>query len=194
VDGTGYLDRVQWWALILTVLNFWVLLQDTHTHISYIHTYIHTRAICKVRGLTLLLRVETLWRYGDGLFFEVPPLESDALLTTLHPLLENVLQAFDHFEISCLGTPFSWSEKLRNRQMCRKITSTSRLSLTVLQQLREIHFFKLVCPNFDLHFKARCTYSIFITTKNSSCIQLQQTTLVLLYRTVACQCIYLTVY
>jgi hypothetical protein len=30
-----------------------------------------------------------LWRYGDGLFFEVPPL---ALLTTLHPLLENVLQ------------------------------------------------------------------------------------------------------
>jgi hypothetical protein len=31
------------------------------------------------------------WRRGDGLFFEVPPLASDALLTTLHPLLENVL-------------------------------------------------------------------------------------------------------
>jgi len=30
-----------------------------------------------------------LWRCGDGLFFEVPPLASDALLTTLHPLLEN---------------------------------------------------------------------------------------------------------
>jgi hypothetical protein len=29
---------------------------------------------------------------GDGLFFEVPPLASDALLTTLRPLLENVLQ------------------------------------------------------------------------------------------------------
>jgi hypothetical protein len=29
-------------------------------------------------------------RYGDGLFLEVPPLASDALLTTLHPLLENV--------------------------------------------------------------------------------------------------------
>jgi hypothetical protein len=27
-----------------------------------------------------------------SLFFEVPPLASDALLTTLHPLLENVLQ------------------------------------------------------------------------------------------------------
>jgi hypothetical protein len=33
-----------------------------------------------------------LWRCGDGLFFEVPPLESDALLKKLHPLLENVLQ------------------------------------------------------------------------------------------------------
>jgi hypothetical protein len=31
-------------------------------------------------------------------FFEVPPLASDALLTTLHPLLENVLQTVDHFD------------------------------------------------------------------------------------------------
>jgi hypothetical protein len=31
-----------------------------------------------------------LWRCGDGLFFEVPPLESDALLAKIHPLLENV--------------------------------------------------------------------------------------------------------
>jgi hypothetical protein len=80
------------------------------------------RAICKVRGLTLLLRVGTLWRCGDGLFFEVPPLAGDALLTTLHPLLENV------FQIVCrmlqedsgtggfnLGAPFSWLEKPRNR-------------------------------------------------------------------------------
>jgi hypothetical protein len=35
----------------------------------------------------------TLWRCGDGLFFEVPPSARDALLTTLHPLLENVLAA-----------------------------------------------------------------------------------------------------
>jgi hypothetical protein len=33
-----------------------------------------------------------LWRCDVGLFFEVPPLASDAFLTTLHPLLENVLQ------------------------------------------------------------------------------------------------------
>jgi hypothetical protein len=32
-------------------------------------------------------------------FLEVSPLVSDALLTTLHPLLENVLQTVDHFEI-----------------------------------------------------------------------------------------------
>jgi hypothetical protein len=46
--------------------------------------------------------------------FKVPPSASDALLTTLHPLLENVLQIVDHFEISCLGAPFSWLEKARN--------------------------------------------------------------------------------
>jgi hypothetical protein len=51
-----------------------------------------TRAIRKVHGLTLLLRVKTLWRCGDGLYFEVPPLASGALLTTLHLLVENVLQ------------------------------------------------------------------------------------------------------
>jgi hypothetical protein len=56
-----------------------------------------------------------LWRCGDGLFFEVTPLASDALLTTLHPLLEYVLQTVDHFEISCIRAPFSWLEKPRNR-------------------------------------------------------------------------------
>jgi hypothetical protein len=40
-------------------------------------------------------------RYGDGLFFEVLPLASDAFLKTLHPLLANVLQTVDHFKISC---------------------------------------------------------------------------------------------
>jgi hypothetical protein len=74
-----------------------------------------TRVVWKVRGLKLLLRVITLWRCGDGLFFEAPPSASYALLTTLHPLLENVRQAVDHFEISCLGAPFSWLGKPRNR-------------------------------------------------------------------------------
>jgi hypothetical protein len=41
-------------------------------------------------------------------------LASDALLATLHPLLKNVLQTVDHFEISCLGASFSWLEEPRN--------------------------------------------------------------------------------
>jgi hypothetical protein len=49
-----------------------------------------TRSVCKVRGLTLLLRAGTLWRCGDGLFFEVPPLASDALL-----------QRSNHFSKTC---------------------------------------------------------------------------------------------
>jgi hypothetical protein len=53
--------------------------------------------------------------FSDGLFFEVPPLASNTLLTTLHPLLENVLQTADHFEISCPEAPFSWVERPRNR-------------------------------------------------------------------------------
>jgi len=73
------------------------------------------RAIWKVRRLALLLRAGTLWRCSDSLFFEVPPLASNALLTMLHPLLKNVLQTVDHFEISCLRAPFSWLEKPRNR-------------------------------------------------------------------------------
>jgi hypothetical protein len=50
---------------------------------------VYTRAVCKVRGFTLLLRVGNLWRCSDGLFFAIPPLASDAFLITLHPLLEN---------------------------------------------------------------------------------------------------------
>jgi hypothetical protein len=66
--------------------------------------------------------VGTWWRCGDGLLFEVPPLASDALLTTLRPFLENVLQTVCHklqedsgtggFD---LGAPFLWLEKSRNR-------------------------------------------------------------------------------
>jgi hypothetical protein len=51
---------------------------------------------------------------GDGLFFEVPPLASDALLTFIHPFIENVLQTVDQFEFSGLGAPFSWVEEPRN--------------------------------------------------------------------------------
>jgi hypothetical protein len=79
----------------------------------------YTRRVCKVRGLTLLLLVGTLWMRGDAPSFEVPPLVSDAFLTTLHPLLENMLKTVDQFEISCLGAPFLWLKKPRNRMGAR---------------------------------------------------------------------------
>jgi hypothetical protein len=44
---------------------------------------------------------------------------SNALLATLHPLIENVLQTVDHFEISFLEAPFSWLENPRNRMGAR---------------------------------------------------------------------------
>jgi hypothetical protein len=47
-------------------------------------------------------------------FLKYLPWQEDALLTTLHPLLENVLKTFNRFEI-CLGSPFSWLEKPINR-------------------------------------------------------------------------------
>jgi hypothetical protein len=50
-------------------------------------------------------------------FSEVPPLASDALLTMLHPLLKNMLQTIDHFQISCLRAPFSWLEKPRHHMV-----------------------------------------------------------------------------
>jgi hypothetical protein len=80
---------------------------------------LNTRAVWKVRGLTLLLQVGTLWRCGDSLFFKVPPKASNAPLTMLHSLLENVLQTVDHFDISCFGAPFSWLEKPRNHMGVR---------------------------------------------------------------------------
>jgi hypothetical protein len=56
-------------------------------HITELQSCICVTAVCKVHRLTLLLQVRTLWRCCDSLFFEVPPLASDTLLTTPHPLL-----------------------------------------------------------------------------------------------------------
>jgi hypothetical protein len=88
---------------------------DNFIFLLYMKYQALTETVWKAGGLTTLLQVGTLWRCGDDIFFKVLPVESDALLTTLHPLLENVLQTVKHFEISCLGAPFSWLEKPRNR-------------------------------------------------------------------------------
>jgi hypothetical protein len=116
LSGISYLSRLQ--ELSITPLGMSTIKPDNYgnriTGDQNEHVYLRG-PFEKVRGLTLLLRVGTSWRWGDGLFFEVPLLASDVLITTLHPLLENVLQTIDHFEISCLGAPFSWLEKPRNR-------------------------------------------------------------------------------
>jgi hypothetical protein len=104
------------WSSLLSNCCYFIDLRSKYSSQHFVLRCLQsTRTVRKVRGLTLLLGVGTLWRCGDGLFFEVPPLASDALLTTLYPLLENVLQTVDHFEISCLWAPFSWLEKPRNR-------------------------------------------------------------------------------
>jgi hypothetical protein len=125
VNAQGNYHKVLCWYMAVPV-PIWLPTHFKHSvscdlrpynfrHTALILPSATTRAVWKVRGLTLLVRGGTLCRCGDGLFFEVPPLESNALLTTLNPLLENVLQTVDHFEISCLGAPFSWLEKPRNR-------------------------------------------------------------------------------
>jgi hypothetical protein len=65
-------------------------------------------------------RLKSSWTHfitPSGNFVEVRwrSLFRDALLTTLHPFLENELQTFDLFALSCLVAPFSRLEKPRNR-------------------------------------------------------------------------------
>jgi hypothetical protein len=81
-------------------------------------TGLYMRAVCKVRGLTLLLRVGTMWRCGDGLFLEVPPLANDKLfIQRSTQFSKNCCRSFaasgtGGFDI---GAPFSWLEKPRYR-------------------------------------------------------------------------------
>jgi hypothetical protein len=73
------------------------------------------RAVCKVQDSPYYSQSELC---GDAVMvfsFEVLPLASNALLTTLHPFLNNMLQTVDHFEISCLRVPFTWLEKPRDQ-------------------------------------------------------------------------------
>jgi hypothetical protein len=104
-------NAVTWWPHHSTYIYHVVAEKITDYKNSPVIGRSYTRTVCEVQGLALLLRVETLWKCGDGLLFEVPPLASDALLTTFYPPLENVLKTVGHFEISCLGAPFSWLEK-----------------------------------------------------------------------------------
>jgi hypothetical protein len=65
-------------------------LENMPTPISLSFLLVSTTAVCKVRGLTLLLRVETMWRCGDGLFLKYLPWQ------TIH-----FLQRSTHFSKTC---------------------------------------------------------------------------------------------
>jgi hypothetical protein len=70
----------------------------------------------------LITPIGTLWTCSYGFFFEVPPLASDALLITLHPFLENVLQT-----------------------VCRKLQEERRSSLFAVGNAQKSHGWSGLC-------------------------------------------------
>jgi hypothetical protein len=81
---------------------------------------LHTRAVCKVRGLTLLLESELCeGAVTVSFFFEVPPLVSDALLENPLQTVCRKLQEDSGTGGFDLGAPFSWLGKPRNRMGAR---------------------------------------------------------------------------
>jgi hypothetical protein len=130
----------------------WILLYSFITSILpslYISTVIHG-AVWKVRRLTLLPRVGTLWRCGDGLFFEVPPLASDALLITLHPLLENVLQTVCRKLQEDSGT--GGFHRLITPKFRNFFQSASTTWKPQLVSLHRLHRFHECVTGFLIHF------------------------------------------
>jgi hypothetical protein len=109
VENEDYCGRNDNWDT-----ESWSTSEGSESKLNLLTGWICTWAICKVRGLTLLLWVRTLWRCGDGLFLEVSPLVSNSHLMMLHSLLKNMLQTIDHLGIFGLGAPFSWLKKTRN--------------------------------------------------------------------------------
>jgi hypothetical protein len=65
-------------------------------------------------------------------------------LTTLRPLLENVLHTVDHFGISYLGALFSWLEKTRN--------CMGRDLYCMADVLMEFHLSTFPKPNKEFNF------------------------------------------
>jgi hypothetical protein len=95
---------------------FWK--QLTYCVAQFAFGYLYTRAVCKVLGLTLLVRVGTLWRWDDGLSFEVPPWQAMHFLqlsthfskTCCRPLITSKFLASElHFH--CWKSPeIAWGE------------------------------------------------------------------------------------
>jgi hypothetical protein len=87
--------------------------------------------------------------YRDGLFFEVPPLKSDALLTTLHPFLENVLQTVCRKLQEDSGT--SGFDLFMVEKAHKSHGSRSGLYGGCSDGVPSIHFFQAERANLTLH-------------------------------------------
>jgi hypothetical protein len=85
---------------LLVSIDSQCLKHDTSLSLSVCHLFVYVRGpFGKFVNSPYYSESEIC---GGAVTVQVPPLASDALLTTLHPLLENVLQTVDHLEISCL--------------------------------------------------------------------------------------------
>jgi hypothetical protein len=71
---------------------------------------------------------------------------------TLYPLLENVLQTVDHFEISCLGAPFSWLEKPAQKLHEARSELNSVFGLEKLDQWNPIRTFAIQSRSCPMRF------------------------------------------
>jgi hypothetical protein len=69
------------------------------------------RTVCKVRELTLSLRVGTLWRCGDFFFSKYLTRQAMHFLQRSTHFSKTCCRPLHHFEISGLGAHFSWLEK-----------------------------------------------------------------------------------
>jgi uncharacterized membrane protein len=78
---------------------------------------LYTKAACRVHGITLLPRVGTLWSAVTVSFSKYLPWQAMHFLTTPHPLLENVLQTVDHFEISCFWSSLFMAGKAQKSHL-----------------------------------------------------------------------------
>jgi hypothetical protein len=77
---------------------------------------------------------------------------SDALLTTLHPFLENVLQTVDHFEISCLGAPLPRLEKKKQKSHGERSELNSVFGLEKVDRWNPIRTFTIQSRSCPMRF------------------------------------------
>jgi hypothetical protein len=107
------------WSLIVCIPYTTREADETNSRgnlkICIVQNLLDTRAVWKVRELTLWLRVKTLWRCGDGLFSKYPSLQA------MH-----FLQRSTHFSKACCR-PFAANFRIMEQAV---LTSHVRFSVS----------------------------------------------------------------